>query len=381
MKLAKLSLAAIVAVGTMTSFASATPLEEAIKGVDFSGKVKFSSIERDSDDTNLNRSQASSQDWDIDATFVAPVADNLTATVGFGTDGGATQGGDDTNFQSNVTDQSWDIKSAYFTYAQDGVTVMAGHQGIPGPIDDNDGNGVVAMYDAGVATLAAMYFANTDYDPYGTDEGLDISGIAAMGSMGPVNAQLWVAQVQDTVDSLVFTQLDGGMAGFTLMAQYIATKLNDRAQAAFGYADDSGSFWGLQVGYKYENMNFTAKYVDIDVDQPVHALAGDDDTGVIGVGWRIQNDYKSGGGTSAENAYGIDASATFGKFNVGLGYAVAENLGLVSAGTEDDLNEVYGHVKYSYSKNFYGLVKAGQVDNDQMTDDENLFYFETKYSF
>ncbi|MDR1976734.1 MAG: major outer membrane protein, partial [Campylobacteraceae bacterium] len=37
MKLTKLSLAAIVAVGALGSFASATPLEEAIKGVDVSG--------------------------------------------------------------------------------------------------------------------------------------------------------------------------------------------------------------------------------------------------------------------------------------------------------------------------------------------------------
>ncbi|MDR0467928.1 MAG: major outer membrane protein, partial [Campylobacteraceae bacterium] len=40
MKLVKLSLAAVVAAGAMTTFASATSLEEAIKGVDVSGMAR-----------------------------------------------------------------------------------------------------------------------------------------------------------------------------------------------------------------------------------------------------------------------------------------------------------------------------------------------------
>ncbi len=41
MKLVKMSLAAIVAAGALTSVASATPLEEAIKNVDVSGFARY----------------------------------------------------------------------------------------------------------------------------------------------------------------------------------------------------------------------------------------------------------------------------------------------------------------------------------------------------
>jgi hypothetical protein len=41
MKLAKLSLAAIVAAGALTSVASASSLEEAIKGVSINGYVRY----------------------------------------------------------------------------------------------------------------------------------------------------------------------------------------------------------------------------------------------------------------------------------------------------------------------------------------------------
>jgi hypothetical protein len=237
--------------------------------------------------------------------------------------------------------------------------------------------GVVAMYNLGQVTLAGLYFTNTDH----AAAGHDIAGVAAIGSFGMVNAQVWGAKIDGVVDSLIFGQVDGKVVGLTLTGQVISTKLDEGVATTLSLRDDSGVFYGFKAAYAMNNFSVSGAFIKNDADQPVHALAGDDDTGVIAVGWRIQNDYKTAGGTAAETAYGIDVGATFGKFGLGLGYAIAKNTGLVNTGVENDVKEIYGSVKYSYAPNFYTLVKVGDVNSDTAADDDKLFYFEAKYSF
>lgn len=77
MKLFKLSLAAIVAAGALSSVASAASLEEAIKNVDVSGyaRYRFDSKNTTTDDTkNYHR-------FTTDANFKAALDDNFFGVI------------------------------------------------------------------------------------------------------------------------------------------------------------------------------------------------------------------------------------------------------------------------------------------------------------
>ncbi len=363
MKLAKLSLAAIMTVGAISA-ANAGSLEDAIKGVDFSGSMGFTTTTKDVNGVD----GASSQDWDIAAQFVAPVADNLKATLGFGTDSsGASAAYDDTNFRKGVTDQSVSIKSAYFTYAKNALTVKAGHQGIPSPFTDHDGNGIVTMYNLGKVTLAGLYFTNSDIDSTGND----VLGVAAIGSFGVVNAQVWAAQVPGAVERILWTQIDGKVAGLSLIGQYINTKLDVPNVT-------TGSFYAFKVSYAINNFGLSATYTHNDDEQSIHGLGADGATSTIATGNRMvaDNDGFNYGGST----YGIAGTASFGKIGVLVGYGVGENTAAVVNG-KNDVKEMYAKVSYAYSPNFSTYVQYSDMNNDTDAKDQKHVRFNAKYSF
>jgi len=395
MKLAKLSLAAIMAVGALST-ANAQPLEEAIKGVDVSGFARYRMNDRNVNsetDTNAN-------DYDISVKLVAPVTEDLkfTAETTFSGDSDYKLGGSfdtDGNRISGTNRNSVDVDKMYFTYTKNALTVQAGRQALGTPVSDNGyrgqkGTGVLAMYNFGTVTLAGAYFNTSDLGTgyfgsktdttniYNQMDSSEINALAAIASFGPVNAQIWGIRAVNTVDYLIFTQVDGSVANFTFTGQVIQTELDDTLVGAT--ADDSGTFFGLKAEYAGSNFKIAAAFTENDEDQGVHGVATDANNDVISVGWRLADDFAAVS-TNGGSTYGLDGSITFGQFGLMAGFAQWDQ-DTDAGNNEEELTEFFGGVSYKYSKNFNTYIKYSDVDADvDETLDQQYLRFEAKYTF
>ena len=372
MKLAKLSLAAIVAAGALTTV-NAKPLEEAIKGVDFSGMLRYRLNQKEVESVKSDNHN----DWDFLAKFTAPVTEDIKAVMAFASNSGkgVNQSG------SSVSSLNVDLAKAFFVYSKDALTVKAGMQAFGHPIFDNGfngnkGNGVVAMYNAGPVTLAGAYFAGIGgpginlLSSVNGDEA-DVAAVAVIGSMGPVSAQVWYVTIQDVVDGQFFVQADGKFAMVNVTGQFINTKIDDRLVPAAA-TDDSGNYYALKVGADFAPVTVNVGYTKNDDKQGHYSVAGAD-SAVIHPGWRLG--YEIDNVADAES-YFADVTATFGKYSVMVAYANAEVPG-------KDYDEIQAKVGYQVSKNLNTYVRYSTMDIDNGTTsiDSDYLRFEANYSF
>jgi hypothetical protein len=358
MKLSKLSLAAIVALGALSTTASATPLEEAIKGVDLSGFARIR-IYNESDNAVQERYRFSAP-----FNFKMPVADNLTAgmTIRYESSTYDANGGGSVNIGDAAN--NFGMVKAWFQYATADYSAKMGRFELGTPWTDpgyggDRGDGILAFYTGfeGV-TLAAGAFVNSTA---GADENLNVA--AAITSFGPINAQVWGVTLSNVIDSAYFVQLDGKMDNFNAAVQFSSVDLDGGA--------DRGAFWGVKVGAKFDNVKLCAGYTSNDEDQGVYTLNADD---MGHMKWGKQLYYQSTNAAGADT-FAITADASFGKFGVGAGYIDSSDMG--ANGVDGD--EFYGQVSYAYANNFKTTVYYSAMDSDIADNDEIRAEF--KYSF
>ena len=86
MKLTKISLAALVALGAFSSVASATPLEEAIKNVDLSGmaRYRYTNNKRTGEYSKVKADSGSKagHNFKMVTNFKAAIDDNFFGVIG-----------------------------------------------------------------------------------------------------------------------------------------------------------------------------------------------------------------------------------------------------------------------------------------------------------
>jgi hypothetical protein len=361
MKLAKLSLAAIMTVGALSTM-NAANLEDSIKGVNFSGFARY----RLNDVSDGNPQASHKSDNDIDVRLKA--TSKVTDTVSFTGDVGLRNNND--NGTGATTTGDLELAQAYFTYSEADLMVKAGKQNTATPVTDNGwmgnyGTGVLATYGMGNVSLAGVYYGNTN--ALGAE---DISGVGAMGSFGVVNAQAWAITTEDTIDALYFGQVDGTVAGLSLTGQVISTTV------AGGGANDTGLFYGVKAGYSMDSFAFNAGYTKNDADQPTYTLSADGSP--IFPGWRLG--YVTANAADAEAMY-ADGSVSFGKIGVKVGYATATYDVPADAVNDTGITEIYTQLSYKVAKNLNTYVKYSDIDEDIDANDQKYFRFEAKYSF
>ncbi len=397
MKLAKLSLAAIMAAGAFT-YASATPLEDAIKGVDISGYVRYRYYNEDNSVLGHNTDR---HRFTVPIMFKVPVSDKLTAAVAmfaqendYATNGSASAGA--------YSDSSFNLSRMWFNYADNGLNVKLGRQLLKTPFTEGGitgsyGDGLVVMYSPMKnLTLAAASFVKSNQTldgQAGSDlkavagsnklNNQNISAIAAIGSFSGVNLQLWGFKVDGVVDSAYFFQASGSVAGLSLKGQYSAVNLSDSAYAALNgtasvNGDDSGSFYGVQAAYKLDNFKVGAGYTSTGSDNGISVL--DADGGLIKAGKQL---YYATTNARDTDVYFVTAGAGFGAYSVGAGYIGASS---VAGSRLDGANEYYGQIGYKYNKHmhlaaYYSVLDMDKVGDNVSGGDNNEFRFEAKYSF
>jgi hypothetical protein len=416
MKLTKLSLAAIVAVGALGSFASATPLEEAIKGVDVSGFARLRYTHDTESATGVDDVTGETIRISGELNLVAPIADGLAFGTTLTTEG---DNNPDTAASAPTGDlggRSFNFDKYYFLYTGvKDLTLVGGKYTIPAPwaesgYNGDRGNGLVALY-AGVPnwTFAGALYLQTNgfdlgvidgvleehstyLDPnngkyIGTDAILgkrNLYALGAIGKVGPVDLQVWAAKLEKIIDYTVYANAAFELSGFNARVQVNYLKLGDQPiildtpppvgatttlPLSKVFEDDAGLFYGIEAGYKNDQFFVTAGYTKTDKDQPIYALDSDND-GFIKFGQQLY--YTT---TNAPDAatYFIKGGVTLDKFGAELGYGIADF-------DDVDFSEIYGLVSYQLAPKFYTELYYSYLDLDD-GDKNSEIQLELKYTF
>lgn len=269
MKFLKLSLATCVAVCGIASSASAQDLEEAIKGVDVSGMLRYRYrddryTDRNYVKDNSNKGAARHQ-WRADVLFKVPVADYVAMNLGVryhnpeqnvnhgnGVEiGGVNVPGLSRGLGSGK-DGSFGVGDFNVVIIPDftNTTIKAGKMILTTPLNDpldDRGTGILAINsDINHWTFVGGAFDSWSIDDFqagyvGTEAGNNTGGsitkplytLAALGnyetSVGNVEAQVWGFKIDDILDSGMFLQLGFNNSLFHITGQYAFANLdNDR---------------------------------------------------------------------------------------------------------------------------------------------------------
>jgi hypothetical protein len=378
-KFVKMSLAAAVAVAGLNTAASAGSLEEAIKGVDISGKVEVgynyydtkhgSALGESNQGTDTTENEF---EYDIDIAFKIPVNDQITATVAFQADhDNEVNNGTSTDEGSKVASDAITLTKMYFTYANGPVTAMVGKQGMAGApwFDDERADGVVALYNAGVATVAAAHFDNSNAVASSYDlDSYNINAAAVIGAAGPVNYSVWYADVSNLAKSY----------SIDLSAKFDIFSVEVRHTAISGGASDvlgdvDGSLTKVVATAGLEAATIVAGYAQTsDEDSYLSVdLTSDNDAAT-----NFALDDLSVAQLEDAKAWLIGAVVPMDQFTFSAMYV---------DGDEDvtnlDFDELDLSVSYAMSKNFTAEVLYTDASISSDTYDNQTIQTSLKYSF
>ncbi|WP_096022713.1 major outer membrane protein [Campylobacter lanienae] len=431
MKLVKLSLAAIVAAGALSSVASAASLEEAIKNVDVSGYARY---RYDSKNTTTNTTSTTKNyhRFTTDANFKAALDDNFFGVIGFRYDS-RDASGERTNADTKVGSQdvgneeygqTFNVRQYYLGYTAGNTTIQAGRQ-VLGTFftDDMVGTGIkVLNSDISGLTLAAIAFDNlqgTDGDMgtryYVDDKGKqhgvvignnnneyvydrNLYGVAAIGSYDPVSFQVWYAALDSVAQLYALDVTLGanlGGADLSLQAQYAGSSV---WASKVGYYDadgvltrnvdlDDAQFLAVKAGAKAFGFDGSVGYVNINTQGDGRSLISLEDQGGFITAGEDLLDYTLI--DADQSIYFVTAGYTFAdKVRVGADYVGArldyDNRGHRNGKALNNYTDAYeavARVDYKYSKKLNFKTWYSYIDRDNNEDDAKHLRFEARYNF
>ena len=404
MKLTKISLAALVALGAFSSVASATPLEEAIKNVDLSGfaRYRYTNTRDKSADayaTPAEDRNKAGHNFKMITNFKAAIDDNFFGVVGLrynATDGSGDNAGAGTD-KTNTTG-TFGVHQFYLGYKIGGTTITAGKQVIGSYFtDDAVGTGVrVENKDIEGLTLTALAFDALEGDDVESGGDLykatgylstyDVGNLYAAGIAGsydPINFQLWYGTLTNLADVLA-ADVSGNFAitnDISLGARinYAHSQADTSAKNALGY--DDGNFYAGELSTSLFGLDLAAGYIGYKTqnyqDGKYSAFTFEDQGGLIDAGEDVFDWTRAEG----KGSYFYATSAyTFDKFTAGLDYIK----GSYKTDEKTKVEEFVPRFAYQYNKklkfsSFYAFKTEKEHDGDKNKADK--FRFEAKYSF
>ena len=431
MKLTKISLAALVALGAFSSVPSATPLEEAIKNVDLSGfaRYRYTNNKRTGEYSNTKTESGSlaGHNFKMVTNFKAAIDDNFFGVIGLrynATDNSGDNTQDDQGSAGKGTDKTdtttgFGVHQFYLGYKIGGTTITAGKQEIGSYFtDDAIGTGVrVVNQDIEGLTLTALAFdaiegddTESDGDLYAAKDakGNDINrvkvydfgnlyaaGIA--GSYNPIDFQLWYASLTNLADLLAadvtanFAINDdislGGRINYVNSTADASAKshLSKSIDASNGVANyNDGNFYAGELTASLFGLDARLGYMGWKVqDKGVTSFAFEDKGSLIDVGELTLDPTWVDG---KANLIYATAGYTFDKFTVGADYIKGHIKHAAAPGKngKEKVEEITPRFAYAYSKkltfsSYYAFKTSKFADEGKNKEDQ--FRFEAKYSF
>ncbi|BCX79866.1 major outer membrane protein [Campylobacter sp. 19-13652] len=400
MKLAKLSLATLIALGAVSA-ASATPLEEAIKNVDLSGFARYRY-------TNLKKTDnhGGNHQFKMITNFKAAYDDNFYGVLGlrYVSNDGSGNVNDTTD-----TTSTFKVHQFYLGYKAGNTDVRLGKQQISSFVtDDLVGTGaLVTNSDIEGLTLAAFAFDALE-NPIGNGENDgalwdimraggsmadygNLYGVAAIGSYDPIAFQLWYADAT-RLTRIFALEVSGNVAvsddlGFNAKVQYAHSAPHSEAKDN-GFAKTD--FYGVELGSEFFGAEVNLGYFGWNVKKAKNGADGmgvvslEDQGSFLDVGEQLvdyANDYTLLNGKG--NFFYATAGYTFDeKYFAGVDAVTGKVKD--RDGNKTKYNEYVGRLGYEYSKklkfsSYYSYIKI-KPEGDRKESSKKI-RFEAKYTF
>ena len=370
----KLSLVAAVAVAGLTTTASASAMEDAIKNTDLSGYIRYRY-------TN-GKTASESNEYKTVFKVKSKVNDNVSAFIK------AAGANATTNASGDADPDQTAIKEAKFVINAGGATIIAGKQGLQTPfaaLADQQGTGVVALYPVSKAlTLAAGWYTNTDASALGADlGGNNITAVAAIGSAASVNYALWYASISENDLGTNNATLAGTTAGASAINLNVSAKVGpvsvalnhaevDFSSNAAAINDTTTKQTRLVVSGQAGPATVTVGYVATGKDGGDVTLGDTDATA------NFDLETVSARDTKDANIWYIGATAKVAAATVGLEYVKTSDIDGTVAG-DVEAKEAKLSVAYAMSKNF--KISAFITDSKVGTAEMDFSRIEMKYTF
>ena len=410
MKLTKVSLAALVALGAFSSVASATPLEEAIKNVDLSGFARYRYTNDSTKNSKVNntvKGNVAGHAFRMQTAFKAAIDDNFFGVLNLRYD--LTDDSGDKNAagtDKTCTTGTFGVYEMYLGYKAGNTTITAGKQLLGTFFDDKDvaGTGLkVVNTDVSGLTLAAAAFDAVQGDGTELDGPLlkttlagsisdapgNIYYLGAAGSYDPVSFKAAIANVQEVAT------LYGADAGVSFN---VTDDVNLNLKGQFVHNDSDhkdvadANFWAVQAGTKLFGAKLNAGYLDFDAknkDNNKISFATLDANGELINPAKILNGVMSGGKQYYNNIKGnndywfVKAGYDIDKFGFGAGYVQGKGTSYALKELRAKRSEWSLDASYKYSKKltFLTWYAAAKDKKDGTSFKQDRIRFEAKYSF
>ena len=410
MKLTKVSLAALVALGAFSSVASATPLEEAIKNVDLSGFARYrytNDFIKNSNQNNTVKNSGAGHAFRMQTAFKAAIDDNFFGVLNLRYD--LTDDSGDKNAagtDKTYTTGTFGVYEMYLGYKAGNTTITAGKQLLGTFFDDKDvaGTGLkVVNTDVPGLTLAAAAFDAVQGDGTELDGPLlkttlagsisdapgNIYYLGAAGSYDPVSFKAAIANVQEVAT------LYGADAGVSFN---VTDDVNLNLKGQFVHNDSDhkdvadANFWAVQAGTKLFGAKLNAGYLDFDAknkDNNKISFATLDANGELINPAKILNGVMSGGKQYYNNIKGnndywfVTTGYDIDKFGFGAGYTQGKGYSWALSKERAKRSEWSLDASYKYSKKltFLSWYAAAKDKKDGESFKQDRIRLEAKYSF
>ncbi|WP_103616467.1 major outer membrane protein [Campylobacter concisus] len=409
MKLTKVSLAALVALGAFSSVASATPLEEAIKNVDLSGFARYrytNDFIKNSNQNNTVKNSGAGHAFRMQTAFKAAIDDNFFGVLNLRYD--LTDDSGDKNAagtDKTYTTGTFGVYEMYLGYKAGNTTITAGKQLLGTFFDDKDvaGTGLkVINTDVPGLTLAAAAFDAVQSDGTELDGPFlktltgsisdapgNIYYLGAAGSYDPVSFKAAIANVQEVATlygadaSVSFNVTDD--VNLNLKGQFVHNDSDHKDVA-------DANFWAVQAGTKLFGAKLNAGYLDFDAknkDNNKISFVTLDANGELINPAKILNGVMSGGKQYYNNIKGnndywfVTTGYDIDKFGFGAGYTQGKGYSWALGKERAKRNEWSLDASYKYSKKltFLSWYAAAKDKKDGESYKQNRIRFEAKYSF
>ena len=390
MKITKLSLATIIALGSI-SFANAQNLEDAIKNVEVSGTVVYRYNDYEENNSGAKDDSSTSNNYKAAINLGVKVNDdvkfNSRLIAGNQTNAGEvglnTQSEGDDNLDVFLSEANFD-----YTGVQNTVITL-GKQGVTTPFtlsrdalgNEATGTGLVATTHMGdMVSLTGGYFNQTNLDQ---NDG-DLGTVAIDGSESFAYVTGTAAYAGITLDA-TYGELEDRFDAYSvgIKGDYTINELTLAPYARYSSldldsTDDKNTLWktGIQA-----NLGIFGAYIAYGQTNEEGGTVGTDGSSDSGMDdhWRVT----LSGLKDASAIYATVDTQVTDTVNVSLNYSGIDAGSNTGSG---DQNEIYAKVAYKMSKNLSTYAQLGQLEKDNFyTDgsdlDSTIGRLHVQYSF
>lgn len=355
--------------------ANAQSLEEAIKGVEVSGFLRYEYEDNRFKNPQFNSKGEKSGDvehtWHAEAEFKTPVQNNVALNFGIYYDNSQNA-----NHGKGLYDENGDLKpgteglgyglgagkdssfgvstfNALITPDSTSTNITLGKMRLNTPLNDGGedrGTGVLVINsDLPNISLVAGAFDSWALDdlndslPEETSVAKPLYTLAALGNwdlgFGNIDAQIWYFNIEDIIDSAFFGQLGFYQTYFHLSGQYVYTQTDDVSVAGlssaingttFAKVEDKSDFISVEAGVDLENLQiplaFNVGYITNTKDNFAVSLDDEGALQKVGAVWFDNWDATEVSFSALLGTIDKNTKKDLDVFYASLSYGLLENL-------------------------------------------------------